>query len=137
MKNRSLSAYHHLPILDGMELLSAKAHTLDFPFHRHDTLTLSLIFDTPFHTQLPDKCITAIPGTLTITNPDEVHATPCDPDFGNSFFTYYVSPDIFRKISRGKSFFFEDRIIDDAALFQELYFLSNNIKHTSIDFETR
>ncbi|WP_338814585.1 AraC family transcriptional regulator [Bernardetia sp. Wsw4-3y2] len=131
------SEYHHLPIFDGLELLNAKYHTLDFPFHTHETFNIALILNTTFNTKLSDKFLKAPIGTLSITNPKEVHATPCDQDLGNSFFTYYVSPEVIKELNGGQFTFFEDRIIYDQNIFNELYFLSNNLYNKTVDFEKR
>ncbi|MDR7211480.1 AraC family transcriptional regulator [Flavobacterium piscis] len=137
MRKKNISEYYQLPILDGLELLNAKSHTLDFPFHVHDTFNIALILDTTFNTKLNDKFLKAPKGTLSITNPNEVHATPCDKDIGNSFFTFYVSPEAIKDFNNGEHVFFEDKVIYDQSIFNELYFLSANFKNNEIDFETR
>jgi len=137
IRNKNISEYHQLPILDGLELLNAKSHTLDFPFHTHDTFNIALILDTTFNVKLNDKFLKAPKGTLSITNPDEVHATPCDSDLGNSFFTYYVSPEVIKKFNNGNPVFFEDKTIYDQNIFSELYFLSSNYNTDVIEFENR
>lgn len=137
MSRKNISEYHRLPILDGLELLNAKSHTLDFPFHTHNTFNIALILDTTFNTKLNDKFLRAPKGTLSITNPEEVHATPCDHDLGNSFFTYYVSPEAIKDFNDGQPVFFEDKIIYDQSIFNELYFLSSNYQKNAIEFENR
>jgi len=137
MTKKNISEYHQLPILDGLELLNAKSHTLDFPFHTHDTFNIALIVDTTFNVKLNDKTLKAPIGTLSITNPDEVHATPCDRDLGNSFFTYYVSPEAIKTFNKEHPVFFEDKTIYDQNLFNELYFLSFNYNTNTINFEDR
>ncbi|UZR94417.1 helix-turn-helix domain-containing protein [Chondrinema litorale] len=129
----SNSKYHQLPILDGLELLDAKSHILDFPFHTHETFNIALILISTFNTKLSDKFLKAPVGTLSITNPKEVHATPCDKDLGNSFFTYYVSPEAIKTFNNGVEVFFEDKIIYDQQLFGEFYALSKNITHTNFE----
>lgn len=134
---KNISEYNQLPILDGLELLNAKSHTIDFPFHTHDTFNIALILDTTFNTKLNDKFLKAPKGSLSITNPNEVHATPCDQDLGNSFFTYYVSPEAFKDFNGGKPVFFEDKIIYNQNLFNELYFLTSVYHKDEITFENR
>ncbi|MEM9680360.1 MAG: AraC family transcriptional regulator, partial [Bacteroidota bacterium] len=80
MITKKTSEYYQLPILDGLELLNAKSHTLDFPFHTHSTFNITIALDTAFSIKLNDKLLKAPKGTLSITNPNEVHATPCDHD---------------------------------------------------------
>ncbi|WP_282041001.1 AraC family transcriptional regulator [Winogradskyella flava] len=134
---KNISEYHQIPILDGVELLKAKSHTLDFPFHTHDTFNIALVLDTTFNVKLNGKFLKAPKGTLSITNPDEVHATPCDHDLGNSFFTYYISPEAIKGFNNGESVFFEDKTIYDQNIFNELYFLSLNFDKNNINFENR
>jgi len=137
MTKKNISKFHHLPLLDGLELLNAKSHTLDFPFHTHETFNITLALDTTFNNKLIDKFLRAPKGTLLITNPKEVHATPCDHDLGNSFFTFYVSPEAIKSINGGQRVFFEDKTIYDQRIFKELYFLSSNYNKSTIEFEKR
>ncbi len=132
-----LNEYHQLPILDGLELLNAKSHTLDFPFHVHDTFNIALIIENTFNIRLDDKDIIVPAGALSIVHPNEVHATPCDKDLGNSFFTFYVSPEAMADFNAGKPIFFEDKVIYDQQIFNELYFLSLHFRNNEIDFENR
>lgn len=134
---RNISEYYQLPILDGLELLNAKTHTLDFPFHTHDTFNIALIIENTFNIRLNDKDILVPHGALSIVHPNEVHATPCDKDLGNSFFTFYVSPEAIKDFNNGENVFFEDKVIYDQPIFNELYFLSTHFKNYEIDFENR
>lgn len=135
MKEKNISSYHRLPIFDGLEMLNAKEHTLNFPNHTHDTFNIALILNNTFSTKLSNKTLKAPIGTLAITNPNEIHATPCDTLKGNTFFTYYISPEVLKKINNGKSVFFENRTIYDLEVFYELLFLSSNFKKEQ--FENR
>ncbi len=138
MKTRtSINEYHRLPILDGLELLNAKSCTFDFPFHSHDTFNISLILKNTFNTKLTDRFLKAPVGTICITNAKEVHATPCDNLIGNSFFTFYISPDVIKKLNNGQDVFFKDNIIYEQNIFNELYLLSLNFNKSDIRFEKR
>lgn len=123
---KNINTYHKLPILDGLELLNAQNNTVSFPYHSHDTYNIALILKHTFDTRLTDKYLHAPAGTLSITNPFEVHATPCDAKTGNSFFTFYVAPDVMKMINKNESVFFEEKIIYDEILFREFYVLSQN-----------
>jgi AraC-like DNA-binding protein len=129
------NTYNKLPILDGLELLHAKNHTIDFPFHTHNTFNIALILNQTFYTKLSDKFLQAPIGTLSITNPDEVHATPCDTTIGNSFFTFYISPDVFKELNGGSDVFFEEKVIYDETLFSSLYYLSQQTNNPTINIE--
>ncbi len=134
MKNSN--KYYKLQILDGLELLNAEKHTVSFPYHTHNTFNISLILEQPFHTKLNDRFLHAPIGTLTITNPNEVHATLCDEKSGNSFFTFYISPEVLKTLNKNEAVFFEDKIIYNQSLFKKLYFLSQNFSNVSVDIET-
>jgi len=138
LKNKTnVNEYHRLPILDGLELLNAKSCTFDFPFHTHDTFNISLILKNTFNTKLTDRILQAPVGTICITNSKEVHATPCDNHIGNSFFTFYVSPDIIKSLNNNQYVYFKDNIVYDQNIFSELYILSLNFKKSNIQFEKR
>lgn len=138
MKNKTnINEYYQLPILDGLELLNAKSCILDFPFHTHTTFNISLILKNTFETKLTDRLLKAPVGTICITNSNEVHATPCDNYVGNSFFTYYVSPEVIMKLNAGQDVFFDDKIIYDQSIFNELYFLSFNFNKSNVQLEKR
>jgi AraC-like DNA-binding protein len=137
MSKKNSNSYHRLPILDGLELLNAQQHTLDFPYHTHNTFNIALILNHTFNTKLTDKFLQAPIGTISITNPHEVHATPCDSKAGNSFFTFYVPPDVLKKINKGVDVFFEDKVIYDSDLFSNFYFLSQNFSLTTVDVEKK
>jgi AraC-like DNA-binding protein len=132
-----MNTYHKLEILDGVELLNAQHNTTNFPFHTHTTFNIALILDQTFYTKLNDKFLQAPTGTLSITNPEEVHATPCEKKIGNSFFTFYISPDLIKSLNKNQDVFFEDKIIYDDALFRELYFLSINFETLNFNFANR
>lgn len=127
MKGKSENIYHKLPILDGLELLDAKHHALNFPFHSHDTFNITLVLEQTFSTKLADRLLHSPAGTITITNPGEVHATVCDNKTGSSFFTLYLSPDVMKKIGGERIVFFENKIIDDQSIFQAFYRLTQDL----------
>jgi len=129
--------YHKLPILDGLELLDARQHTLTFPFHTHNTFNITLIFEEVFATKLNTRLLHATPGNIVITNPGEVHSTICDNRVGSSFFTFYISPDVLTGLNNNLPVFFENKIINDPVLFEQLLHLSQNIKGSMPDFETQ
>lgn len=127
--------YQKLAILDGIEVLKANHCKQSFPLHRHDTYNISLILENTFHTELQDRSLMAPVGAIAITNPDELHATPCDPDIGNSFFTFYVPPSIIEFILGSKDMTFEDKTICDQQIFQELLILADRANLNEVSFE--
>ncbi|MDP4261694.1 MAG: AraC family transcriptional regulator [Bacteroidota bacterium] len=131
------NSYHKLPILDGLELLNAKQHKQDFPFHTHSTFNITLVLDQVFATKLPDRLLQASAGAIVVTNPDEVHATICDNKLGSSFFTFYVSPEVLKDLNNKKPVTFYDKIISDNFLFQQLYALSREDYHSEKEIERK
>ena len=137
MTFKSRNTYHKLSILDGLEVLDAKNHRTSFPAHFHDTFNITLAFDQTFNTKLNDTDLSAPSGTITITNPDEIHATMCDDVVGNSFFTFYISPDVLQQINSDIPVFFGEKVIYNRALFADLYLLSQNILTETPVFEKK
>jgi len=135
LKPKNKNSYHKLPILDGLELFDAKYHVKNFPFHTHNTFNITLVIDQTFSTKLVDRFLQAPIGTIVITNPDEVHSTICDNNIGSSFFTFYVSPDVLKEFNNQKPVFFDDKIINDRLLFQQLYYVSRNHHLPKVDLE--
>lgn len=121
-----------------MEILFANRHTLDFPNHTHNTFNIALVVSQSFNAKLQDKFLQAPIGSICITNPDEIHATPCDKNIGNTFITYYISPEVFKSLNHNKEVFFKDKIIYNSTLFKELYVLSlTSASLPSQDFEKK
>jgi AraC-like DNA-binding protein len=137
LKLKNQNSYHKLPILDGLELLEAEHYTLNFPFHTHSTFNITLVLEQIFSTKLYSHFLQAPVGSIVVTNPEEVHATICDDKIGSSFFTFYVSPDVLTELTNNKSVFFENKIISDSVLFQQLFTLSRhfNISGSVIEKE--
>lgn len=134
MKN--FSSYKKLDILDGTEILFARNHTVDFPKHTHDTFNIALVINQTFYSRLDSKFLQAPIGTLCITNPDEVHETPCDKNTGNTFITFYIAPDILTRLNRGVSVFFNNKVIYNPILFSSFYSIAQNIENEIYDPET-
>jgi AraC-like DNA-binding protein len=137
LKTINKNSYHKLPILDGLELLDAKQHTLNFPFHTHNTFNITLVIEQIFSTKLSHRFLQAPAGTIVITNPHEVHSTFCDNKTGSSFFTFYLSPGVLEDLNNKKPVFFEDKLITDKLLFQQLYYLSQNWYNPGFDLEKK
>jgi AraC-like DNA-binding protein len=137
LKLKNQNSYHKLSILDGLELLDAKHHTLNFPYHTHNTFNITLVLEQTFSTKLYSRFFRAPVGSIVVTNPEEVHATVCDDKTGSSFFTFYVSPDVLTGLNNKRAVFFENKIITDPVLFQKLFKLSQhfNIPDTGIEKE--
>jgi AraC-like DNA-binding protein len=137
MNHLNRNSFYKLPVLDGLELLDAKQHTKDFPFHTHNTFNITLVIEQVFTTKLSNRFLQAPAGTIVVTNPDEVHGTICDSKAGSSFFTFYVSQDVLAILNNKKMVFFDDKIIDDNPLFRQLFALSKNVNVPEPNMEKR
>lgn len=135
MRVKNKNSYFKLPILDGLQLLDAKHHTLNFPFHTHNTFNITLVLEQVFSTKTGNRFLQAPVGSIVITNPDEVHATICDNKIGNCFFTFYVSPDVLTELNNNNPVFFENKIISDPLLFQQFLNLSQHLSKSDIVIE--
>jgi AraC-like DNA-binding protein len=131
------NSYHKLSILDGVELLNAHHHKLNFPFHTHQTFNITLVTDQLFSTKIADRLLYAQKKAIVITHPEEVHATICDSRIGSSFFTFYVPGDVLKMLNDNKPVSFDDRVIYDPLLFKQLYQLSINFENAAIHLEKK
>jgi len=123
-KRNNINEYLKTPFLDGIELLNAQNCTVDFPLHKHETYNISLILKNTFHTDLADRSFIAPTGSIAITNSNELHATPCDPDIGNSFITFYIPPTLIKQIGNSNTINFDNRVIYDKKIFNDFLWLS-------------
>jgi AraC-like DNA-binding protein len=132
----SLSKYYRFPLFGGLEALHVTGHNSSFPHHYHDTYNVSLIFDGIFPAQLQNKLITAPAGSILITNPQEIHANPCEKKSPVSFFTFYLSQEFVTFCNSGRAVLFNSNVIDDTDLFRKLHKLSKSISdHRILQYE--
>ena len=101
-----MNTYHRLPILDGLELLDAKNHVVSFPMHTHETYNIALILNGTLKTIIENKLVAAPMGTLFVTSPQDTRANICDAKIGNSFLTFYISPEVVISLNKGANAFF-------------------------------
>lgn len=127
-----VSKYHKMPQCDGLEALYVTRHHTSFPFHYHPTFNISLIYEGVFQTQLNDKLIIAPTGNILITNPQEIHANPCEKKSLASFFTFYVGVDFLTYCHDGLPVRFHQKAIYDPGLFNRLHELSLEIRQGGV-----
>lgn len=125
--NASPSKYYKLPLAEGLEALFVNNYSTPFPFHFHPTFNITLVYDGVFNTQLSDKLLHAPSGSILITNPQEIHANPCERDSRVSFFTFYISGEFLEYCNDGRPVVFNEKVIYDAGLFTALHKLSISI----------
>src|SRR4051812_10790213 len=117
----TVSKFYKLPICGGLEALSAQHHKTSFPAHFHPTFNITLVYRGSFRSQLQDRLVVAPPGSIVITNPEEVHANPCQKNNALSFFTFYVNPEFLHFCHSNNPGLFQDKSIQDKALFFGLH----------------
>lgn len=135
LRVKNKNNYFKLPILDGLQILDAKNHNLSFPFHTHDTFNITLVLEQIFTTKTGNRFLQAPVGSIVITNPDEVHATICDTKIGNCFFTFYISPHVLIELNNKNTVFFDNKIIHDPCLFQQLVKISQHVNTLDTEVE--
>lgn len=82
-------------MLDNLSYLSLENQSSDFPIHFHETYCISFITKGVEKLIINDSPHFAEPGSITITQPYEVHEQPLmDQETGSGFQTIYVSPDL-------------------------------------------
>jgi len=128
---KAFSKFHKLTSCDGLEALATRNYNISFPLHFHQTYNISLVYEGAFRTKVGEKSLCALPGSILITNPLEIHSNPCESDEFASFFTFYVSPDFFRRAASGQNAFFRDNVIYDAMLFDKLHKIALQIENDS------
>jgi AraC-like DNA-binding protein len=112
----STTQYYKAPFLDGVELLTAQHHTTPFPWHAHDTFTVSVVVAGTESLQLPTHQLYAPAGSISLTHPQEVHATPVRDRTGYSFLTFYLSPALLTQLAGGHQPYFPQRVLAAPAL---------------------
>ncbi len=99
---------------DNLEFISIYNQTTDFPAHFHETFCISLIHSGVEKIEMEQQTLYSEAGSISITNPYEVHANPLIlGDMKVHFDTIYVSQELMRYLMNGKNSLFNDRKIND------------------------
>ena len=100
--------------LDNIEFLSVKEQKTSFPKHYHETFCISLIYSGIEQISLEHQCIYSEKGSISITNPYEIHSNPIiDTSSIIKFDTIYISKDLVKYIFNGQNIFFTNRKISN------------------------
>ena len=113
------NSVHHYQTsqLDNLEVLYVPEGQRGFPQHFHPTYCLSLVLRGAEQTELADRSLLALPGSLSVTHPDEVHTNPLPEHCSQSFVTLYISEDVMQRANGGARAWFGQPIIQDTPLF--------------------
>jgi len=109
---------------DYLEYIEIENQTTSFPKHFHETFCISLIHKGVEQIDFENRSIFTEAGSISITNPYEVHSNPLiDNDSFLKFDTIYVPIDIMKYALNGKNIKFVNRQITNkkaSKLFLEL-----------------
>jgi len=99
-------------MLDTVEYISIENQTTSFPMHYHETFCISLIHKGVEQIDFEDQSLFTEAGSISITNPYEIHANPLiDNDTLLKFDTIYLPNEVVKYILGGKSIKFSNRQI--------------------------
>lgn len=127
-----------LNLLDTLEILSFDDHRTEYPIHYHETYCISLIQKGVFG----ENELLIPTGSILISHPNEIHHNKLVENIGVSFTTFYVSKDVIDSISPFQFTSFENKIVQNSFLWNQLNSLiklvstSKKEKNFTIDFYT-
>ncbi len=117
-------------LFDNLEYITIQHQVTDFPQHFHETFCISLIHQGIELIDLDGQRIYSEKGSLSITNPYEIHANPMvDADVQLHFDTIYISKDLMSYLYHGKDVTFTNRKINDNCANQLFMQLKRAIDH--------
>jgi AraC-like DNA-binding protein len=112
-------------MFDDLEYISIKNQTTSFPRHFHETFCISLIFSGVEKIEFEAQDLYSESGSISITNPFEVHSNPLvDKDVLTSFDTIYI-PAALMKFYARENIMFSNRTIQDINAIQQFLVLKN------------
>ena len=101
-------------LLDNLEYITIENQTTDFPKHFHETFCISLIHCGIEQIDFENKSVFSEKGSISITNPYEIHSNPLIPSSPPlTFDTIYVSNDLMKYLLNGKNIRFVNRKINN------------------------
>lgn len=119
--------------LDNLEILSFKEQKTAFPKHFHETFCISYIHNGIEQIDLEHQNIYSEKGSITITNPYEIHSNPIiDSSSIIEFETIYISKDLMKYLYKGQNVVFFNRKINNLKLNQLFFQLKNAIELNNI-----
>lgn len=99
-------------IFDNVEYITIENQTTSFPKHFHRTFCISLIHEGVEQIDFEDNSLFTEAGSISITNPFEIHANPLiDNNTYLKFDTIYLPNEVVKTILGGKSIKFNNRQI--------------------------
>lgn len=115
--------------LDNLELITFKEQKTAFPKHFHETFCISYIHNGIEQIDLEYQKIYSEKGSISITNPYEIHSNPIiDSSSIIDFDTIYLSKDLMKYLYEGKNVMFYNRKINNLKLNKLFFQLKNAIE---------
>ncbi len=97
---------------DNLEYISIENQKTSFPKHFHETFCISLIHKGIEQIDFENQSLFTEAGSISITNPYEVHSNPLiDNDSYLKFDTIYIPNDVMKHVLNGKNIKFVNRQI--------------------------
>ncbi|RNL88674.1 AraC family transcriptional regulator [Sinomicrobium pectinilyticum] len=117
--------------MNDLEHISIRNQAAAFPEHYHDTFCISLIRNGTETIAMDGKKFYGEAGSITITNPYEVHANPlADAGIKLDFDTIYISGDLMKYLFGGKNVVFRERNIRDVGVVRNFLALRDSLSVT-------
>lgn len=114
-----------LDVFDSIELFSSQKEVAYFPFHTHDYYCVSLITEGTEVLNTEQSNYFIRPHSVSITQANELHKNEALGDFGYSYHTVYVNPDILAFYNDGKPVAGLKRVIQDVKVANSMHQLAN------------
>lgn len=115
-------------MFDDLEYISVKNQTTSFPKHFHSTFCISLIFSGVEKIDFDKYDLYSEPGSVSITNPFEVHANPLvQKDAATSFDTIYISEELMKFYAQ-ENIIFNNRKIQDTEVSAQFLVFKQSIE---------
>jgi len=113
-------------IFDNLEYISIKNQKTSFPKHFHETFCISLIHTGVEQIDFENQSLFTEAGSISITNPYEIHSNPVIEDSSNlNFDTIYIPNELVQEVLNGKSIEFVNRQITSKKVNQLFLELKN------------
>ena len=138
MRQRKMMSIKKINSLDNFEILSIHNQKKDFPRHFHETFCISLIEQGVEVTATNDSILYSEKGSISITNPYEVHANPLlNKDVPISFTTLYVSQEVVNFCLKEKNVKFENSQLFQPSLIPLFYEVKKSLDNNNPNLTQR
>jgi AraC-like DNA-binding protein len=111
------SQYQKFDFFDELAVLQADNHRQNFPLHRHDVFSLTLVRSGFETTLVRGKELLTPTGSVSLTPPGSFHANPNRNNGSYDFTTFYLSPDFLTYLNNGKTLVSQAAVIIDKPAF--------------------